>query len=122
MAVAALEAFKNKLDCLSDFVADLKEENKEVSILTFNTVLEKAVLNKKIAELEETNRKMNCVGQSLREDIKQYQQSLARSTKRAETLRNRIVELEKSCSDMCDIERNLQKKIDKLTGPKWLQD
>lgn len=34
----------------------------------------------------------------------------------------RISELEESCENMCEVEKNLQKRIDKLTGPTRVQD
>jgi hypothetical protein len=34
----------------------------------------------------------------------------------------RILELEESCKNMCEVEKNLQKRIDKLTGPTWVED
>lgn len=39
-----------------------------------------------------------------------------------EDLKKRILELEDSCENMCQVQKHLQKKIDKLTGPKWVQD
>ena len=37
-------------------------------------------------------------------------------------LKKYVRELEDSCENMCQVQKHLQKKIDKLTGPKWVQD
>lgn len=37
-------------------------------------------------------------------------------------LKKYVRELEDSCENMCEVETNLQKRINKLTGPRWVQD
>lgn len=103
-AVIVLEVSKGKLNDLADFVADLKEEPQAPE----STLR----MKKYVRELEDRCETFETTERQTREIT---MNDNARYLKR-------ILELEESCENMCEIEKNLQKRIDKLTGTKWVQD
>ncbi|MGH4125140.1 MAG: hypothetical protein ACREV6_19665 [Clostridium sp.] len=69
-STSSFQAFKEEFTDLLEFIIDIPEENKEVSILAFKIAIENTILKKRILELEESCENMNEIENNLHKRVK----------------------------------------------------